>query len=175
MAIGKRLRFEILKRDGFKCRYCGALAVSTLLHVDHVVPRAEGGTDDPTNLLAACADCNLGKSAVPLDESRLSPGPTAEDLHMHTEQIRDYLAASEAREGVLLELEQVFWNRYTDALGVVHDMLVPRLRWLVTNHSLEQLGVAIAATNHYQGKRSAYTQAKYFMGVLRNLREGNRR
>ncbi len=63
MAIGKRLRFEILKRDGFRCRYCGKEASeSTKLEVDHVVPRSKGGSDDPTNLGAACYDCNRGKT-----------------------------------------------------------------------------------------------------------------
>ena len=28
----------------------------------HIVPVAAGGTDDPANLVAACQDCNLGKS-----------------------------------------------------------------------------------------------------------------
>ena len=64
--IGTRLRFEILKRDGFKCRYCGSPPRGKALHIDHVVPVALGGSNDPSNLVAACADCNLGKSSVPL-------------------------------------------------------------------------------------------------------------
>ena len=52
-ALSKRVRFEVLKRDGFRCRYCGANASSTVLHVDHVIAVADGGTDDPSNLVAA--------------------------------------------------------------------------------------------------------------------------
>lgn len=62
MPISKSLRFEILARDGFRCGYCGAASSETNLHVDHVIPFAQGGTDEPDNLKAACADCNLGKS-----------------------------------------------------------------------------------------------------------------
>lgn len=60
--IGKALRFEVLTRDGYRCRYCGADAGSTTLHMDHVVPRAAGGRDDLANLVTACIDCNYGKA-----------------------------------------------------------------------------------------------------------------
>lgn len=65
--IGKRLRFEVFKRDGFACVYCGAKPPEVVLHVDHVRPVAEGGTNEIDNLLTACAGCNSGKGATPLD------------------------------------------------------------------------------------------------------------
>ena len=72
MAISKRLRFEILRRDKFRCHYCAAAAAEGReLTVDHVVPLALGGTDDPSNLVAACADCNAGKSSVPPDSAMI--------------------------------------------------------------------------------------------------------
>jgi hypothetical protein len=64
MSVSRRLRFEILRRDGHRCRYCGQGAPDVALTVDHVVPVALGGTDEPVNLAAACADCNAGKSAT---------------------------------------------------------------------------------------------------------------
>lgn len=63
MAISKRTRYEVLRRDDHRCRYCGAAAPDVKLTVDHVVPVALGGADDPTNLAAACRDCNAGKSS----------------------------------------------------------------------------------------------------------------
>lgn len=65
MAVSKRLRHEILKRDNYTCRYCRS--VDNPLTIDHVIPVALGGTDEPTNLVAACKDCNAGKSSVPAD------------------------------------------------------------------------------------------------------------
>jgi hypothetical protein len=65
MAVSKRLRFEILRRDNHTCRYCGGAAPDVKLTVDHVIPETLGGTDLPDNLVAACADCNSGKSATP--------------------------------------------------------------------------------------------------------------
>jgi hypothetical protein len=63
VAVTKRLRYEVLRRDGFACRYCGAKAPDVELTVDHVTPSSIGGTDDPTNLVAACKPCNAGKSS----------------------------------------------------------------------------------------------------------------
>ena len=58
-----RLRFRILARDGFRCRYCGRLGGTpgVVLHVDHIVPVAAGGTMSEDNLRTACEECNLGK------------------------------------------------------------------------------------------------------------------
>ena len=40
MAVSKRLRYEVLQRDNFTCRYCGAFAPFAVLEVDHVMPHA---------------------------------------------------------------------------------------------------------------------------------------
>jgi hypothetical protein len=67
MTVSKRLRFEILRRDNHQCRYCGAAAPEAVLTVDHVKPEALGGTDEAANLVAACMDCNAGKSSTAPD------------------------------------------------------------------------------------------------------------
>lgn len=67
--IRAKLRFEVLKRDGFACRYCGRRAPEVSLQVDHVHPVALGGVNDHLNLAASCAACNNGKGAVPLTET----------------------------------------------------------------------------------------------------------
>jgi len=61
MTIPLAMRFEILERDSFTCRYCGKRAPETELEVDHVRPRSRGGSDERTNLVATCRDCNRGK------------------------------------------------------------------------------------------------------------------
>jgi len=63
MTISPRLRFSILERDGYRCRYCGRGAPDVTLHVDHVHPQSRNGTDDPDNLVTACEDCNQGKGS----------------------------------------------------------------------------------------------------------------
>jgi hypothetical protein len=68
MAVSKRLRYEVLRRDNHTCRYCGRAAPDVPLRIDHVIPVALGGTDEPTNLVTACQDCNSGKSSSSPDE-----------------------------------------------------------------------------------------------------------
>lgn len=69
MAVSKRTRFEVLRRDNFTCRYCGASAPDVKLTVDHVLPVALGGPNAATNLVAACAPCNAGKSSTGPNEN----------------------------------------------------------------------------------------------------------
>lgn len=60
--LSKKLRFEVFKRDSFACQYCGAKAPDVVLHVDHIEPVSEAGTNDLLNLITSCEDCNSGKS-----------------------------------------------------------------------------------------------------------------
>ena len=68
-SISKKLRFEVFKRDGFTCQYCGGKAPDVLLHVDHVKPVVNGGQCDILNLVTSCAACNLGKGPRELSDS----------------------------------------------------------------------------------------------------------
>lgn len=60
--LSPKVRYNILKRDGFICQYCGASGDEKSLEIDHVVPISKGGTNDEQNLLTSCRDCNRGKS-----------------------------------------------------------------------------------------------------------------
>lgn len=77
-AISPKLRFEVLKRDGFACVYCGRKAGGTLqLVIDHVAPFSKGGADDMSNYTTACNECNAGKAArdvVPPEEVETHAG-----------------------------------------------------------------------------------------------------
>ncbi|PWT28412.1 HNH endonuclease [Butyrivibrio fibrisolvens] len=57
------LRYNILKRDGFKCLLCGRSAEDGIkLHVDHIIPVSKGGKTIYSNLRTLCNECNQGKS-----------------------------------------------------------------------------------------------------------------
>jgi hypothetical protein len=58
------LRYRVLHAAGSTCAQCGRSPSNTpglSVHVDHVVPLSQGGTDDESNLQVLCVDCNLGK------------------------------------------------------------------------------------------------------------------
>jgi len=57
------MRYDVLKRDNFKCQKCGITAKDgAKLHVDHIIPVSKGGKTTLSNLQTLCDRCNLGKS-----------------------------------------------------------------------------------------------------------------
>jgi 5-methylcytosine-specific restriction endonuclease McrA len=59
-----------LRRDGYKCGYCGRGDLP--LTIDHVIPKARGGSDDWENLVSACTICNNKKGDRTPEEARMS-------------------------------------------------------------------------------------------------------
>lgn len=56
------LRYDIMKRDGFRCVLCGRSANEhIILHVDHILPVSKGGKTEYSNLRTLCNECNMGK------------------------------------------------------------------------------------------------------------------
>jgi hypothetical protein len=88
--LSTRTRFEVFKRDGFVCFYCGRHPPDVTLEVDHFDPVAEGGTNDPDNLVTSCFDCNRGKAAVPLSSVPPSLNDKAVLIAEREAQLRGY-------------------------------------------------------------------------------------
>ena len=56
------LRYDVMRRDGFRCQICGAIAADGYkLHVDHIYPVSKGGKTEMSNLRTLCERCNMGK------------------------------------------------------------------------------------------------------------------
>jgi hypothetical protein len=80
-SISNKTRFEVFRRDSFKCQYCGKSAPDIILNVDHIHPVAKGGTSDVFNLITSCFECNQGKKARVLgDENEVSKQKKQLDL-----------------------------------------------------------------------------------------------
>ena len=123
MAVSKRLRFEVLRRDNHACRYCGGSAPDVTLTVDHVVPVALGGSDDPSNLVAACRDCNSGKSSVPPDAVLVSDvSQDALRWARAMEQVT-VIRQSERAERTQIKLCGCCWNRIRENADMAADIL----------------------------------------------------
>lgn len=52
-------------REVIECHYCGKRLYWFGMTLDHVVPRAAGGSDDLSNLVLCCCKCNRKKGALP--------------------------------------------------------------------------------------------------------------
>ena len=88
--ISKKVRFEIFKRDGFKCCYCGETPPSVTLEVDHIEPVSKGGSNDMNNLVTACFSCNRGKTNIQLDKLPATLVENMEILKAQEEQLKEY-------------------------------------------------------------------------------------
>jgi len=61
----EQLRVRILDRDCSLCQPClRAQRVTVATEVDHIIPKAAGGTDEPSNLQAICNTCHFAKTAA---------------------------------------------------------------------------------------------------------------
>lgn len=166
--LSKRTRFEIFKRDGFRCLYCGATPNQKPLHVDHVKPVAEGGTNDHFNLATSCSDCNAGKGPVPLEQRKYAASIASEAEKEQPEQIREWLKLQAdldgARDEVVDEL-LAFWER--EVGDDFPQGLSSHLRGALKRDRIEHIREAIEVT----GRKGLYRnrQIPYFYGVLRRL------
>ena len=97
MSITKKLRFEIFKRDGFQCQYCGKQPPEAILEVDHIIPKSKNGSGDIENLTTSCFDCNRGKGA--------------EDLTTLPKEIHERMAILKERELQIKELYKFQENK----------------------------------------------------------------
>ena len=63
------LRAFVYHRDKGKCQYCGkGPGKDNPLTMDHIVPKAAGGTDRPDNITTACRQCNYAKGDIPVEQ-----------------------------------------------------------------------------------------------------------
>lgn len=63
---GYEVREYLLEKWGRKCAYCSA--ENTPLQIEHIQPKARGGSNRISNLTLACQPCNLKKGALPVEE-----------------------------------------------------------------------------------------------------------
>ncbi|MEU9515888.1 HNH endonuclease [Micromonospora sp. NPDC048169] len=124
MAVSKRVRFEVLRRDNHQCRYCGAAAPDAPLTIDHVVPVALGGSDDPSNLVTACKDCNSGKTS------------TAPDSRIVEEVSADALRWADALKQAAAERE----SKYAGKRARVHEFRELWEAWTVGGRTVDLPG-----------------------------------
>lgn len=170
MAIGKRVRFEVFKRDGFRCLYCGATPQESRLVVDHVEPQSGGGSDDSANLATCCQSCNQGKSNVPLRSLKYVP-KDPEEVEEHREQILAYLESQrelEAASDELIGELRTSWEQVYPEGNTIRELSF--FRRVCGEFALIDLkrAVAISVSQIPYSRTRAF---KYFCGIMRNWRE----
>lgn len=167
MTMSRRLRFEVLRRDGYTCRYCGAKAPDVTLTVDHVVPIALGGDDDPRNLVTACQPCNAGKSSVPADAELVADvDATAMLFAQAAERVAERRRADRTIvEGIIAGVDEV-WSTYHNHRG---DPIDRDPGWAATIDTFIGRGLNLDDLTYYvrvaMGSRAHHDDVwRYFCG-----------
>jgi hypothetical protein len=180
MAISKKIRFEVFKRDGFTCAYCGKTPPSVILEVDHIDPKANGGEDDINNLITACFDCNRGKRDIPLTKIPSKLSDNLEVLREQEEQLKEYRKFIDEIQRRLKKdarrIEKIFmasfpgW-RFSDQF--LNSSLIPFLKKLPFHEVEEALYIAIG-----KFRWSDSRAIKYFCGIcwrkIKGIPDGGR-
>jgi hypothetical protein len=155
-SISKKLRFEVFKRDSFKCQYCGKCAPDVILHVDHIHPVSKGGENDILNLITACADCNGGKSDRLLSDQSVMAKQRAqlEELNERREQLEQMLAWREGLteiDDIAVDAAVAAWHALTPKWGL-NEKGKADLRRLVEKLGLPAVLDAIKVCERYLEK-----------------------
>lgn len=173
MAVTKRTRFEILRRDGHACQYCGAKAPDVALQVDHVVPVSLGGDDNPGNLVAACADCNRGKASIQPD-SPLVEGLT-ERAASYAFGMQDKMTRFRAdfdRAGDYIEEFNELWGaweiagRPDGAVPLPPDYELALFRWCQMGVPVRAIELAIPKAMSMTRLRGEFGVFQYMAGIV---------
>lgn len=169
MAVSKRLRYEVLRRDNHTCRYCGAKAPDVRLTVDHVLAVTLGGLDDATNLVSACVDCNFGKASSNPHEPLLQD--VSQDV-IRWSRARVIAAAEMQKKSYIgAHVQQLLacWDEFAlqfrrRRVEIPQDAYVSLRSWLTYGLPAEQLADAMESTLARPNIRDESTW-RYFSGI----------
>ena len=172
MAISKRVRYEVLRRDGFTCRYCHAK--NKPLEVDHVIPVSLGGKDTPDNLVASCHDCNIGKTSTKPDDELVAD--IKKSIISKREAIRQALAELSEEVDSEDSNEDSFVASAVDGFTAITDREAPDWAFASVRSWYRQgvdavlLGQAydIAANKFMRTYTTGDHVFKYVAGIIRN-------
>lgn len=171
--VSKGVRFEIFKRDGFTCQYCGAMPPDTVLHVDHILAIVEGGGHDDDNLITACEACNIGKGRKILDRPQKPDADLAWlEAQQEVAELRRYQEAKAERDEVKADVAAMLLQTWVDHSGLDWQPALHIVLNLMEKYPPEWIEEALIVlapkvTSGYV-KKAGGEWVKYLHGILRN-------
>lgn len=164
--ISKTQRFEVFKRDGFVCQYCGAHPPSVILEIDHIKAVSAGGSGEIDNLLTSCFECNRGKGVRALSAIPDSISARAERILEGEAQIAAYEKIQKQRRRrqakQIREIEKIYtaafpgWGLTPKFLETIRIQFMPRL---APGEILDAMTIAVMRIPDHD------RAIKYFCGV----------
>lgn len=172
--IPQKIRFEVFKRDGFRCAYCGKEPPAVVLEVDHIEPISKGGVNNINNYITACFDCNRGKAGTPLDKI---PSTLVDNLHVLKEkeaqllEFRKYIKKIEKRENKDIQDIDDLFHSFHENHSLNQSFAQTSLRHFLKNlpkHEVEEAMRLAVAKIHNRPDACI----KYFCGICWNKIKG---
>lgn len=167
--ISKKLRFDVFKRDFFKCQYCGSFPPEVILEVDHIQPHSKGGKNDINNLITSCFNCNRGKSDNELNQI---PNSLSENIDIVKEKLYQYKQFKKLNSEILKSIQsdidsvETVFNNYFEEYGCSNKFKNGTIKMFI-----EQIGVIETIDSMHiaccKGLNESNT-LKYFCGVCHN-------
>jgi hypothetical protein len=170
--LSKSKRFEIFKRDGFICQYCGKQPPDVILEVDHIHPIAEGGDNDEMNLITSCYECNRGKGSKIL--GNVSPKPDGDLAWLEAQQeiseLQRYQIAKQHRDQRKLEFIKSLQEEWMFAFQTSWCPSDLQLLQLINRVSPELIEKAIYLASEKRDQLgSIQDKFKYMCGIVWNI------
>ena len=170
-SISKKVRFEVFKRDGFTCAYCGQRPPEAILEVDHIQAVSIGGSNAAYNLITSCLACNRGKSNTPLDNI---PPKLLDDLEYKKEketqlnEYRRFIEKMEARRRSDIDKVDAIYSAAFNGEWVLTDAFrnknVKRFLAMLPLHEVED-AMRKACAKFFNDEEKSI---KYFCGICWN-------
>jgi len=173
-ALSKKLRFDVFKRDGFKCQYCGVTPTHEVLQVDHIIPVIDGGENEIDNLITSCQPCNLGKGAKSLNLIPESLKIKSQKIAEQEKQIIEYqkiiFESRYRKEEMAWNIAELFDEKARDGFPKTDfESIKMFLDKLPFEEVLNAADISNAKTFYSSNKRF-----KYFCGICWNKIRNNR-
>ena len=175
MSISKKIRFEVFKRDGFKCQYCGKSSPKVVLEVDHIIPKNKRGGDNPENLTTSCFDCNRGKGKNLLEEYKEGTDPTEQAILLleRERQLKEYnqvlKKVRKRKDGdysVILDYWEEAFNGSPRCPG---SFILRSLDFIPREQILEAIDVCRMGYKKHGDKSWNESILAYFFGIIRQM------
>ena len=156
-SIPKSVRFEVFKRDSFKCQYCGASAPDVILEVDHIVPVAEGGENDMMNLITSCRDCNRGKG-----KKRLTDRQTIEKQKTELDDLNERRQQME----MMLQWKCDLLNFEMEMVNAIDALICSMTDWAMADSAKQKIKRLISQFSFDEVYDATYISfEKYYNGT----------
>lgn len=179
-STGKRLRFEVFKRDFFTCQYCGAQPPDVVLVVDHIVPVAGGGESSAENLITACDTCNQGKADKLLGDRAVRPDADLMYLEVQQEaaELARFQEAFVRKQALIAEVVGTLQNHWIEVSGLDWAPSDGAINSIVSKYGPDVAAdaitdVAAKVGGGYISERGDHW-LKYLYSVARNMHDGQR-